>query len=278
MKIIFFIPILSCFLSCEQASYHELSPSWLRISPAEVQAAQGTSNSPHAVGEAWLYIDDRFAGAFPLPANIPLLETGEGKTLNIYAGIRDFGIRSRPEIYTLLDPFVLATDLEPGKEYGIHPVFKYKNGLIVHVHDGFESGNPFAADLDDNKQHHLARSGLQALEGDYSGHIVLNAANPVLEAGTSFFRLNASSYLEMSFRSSIDFNIGIQLTRSGASLKDFFLLLKASAEWKTVYIPFREILDRYSGETFQVILRAEHPSSAAESHIYLDLIKILSQP
>lgn len=270
--------MLSCIISCEQATYQELAPSRLLISTAEVQAAQGTAHSPHAVNEAWLYIDDRFAGAFSLPANIPLLETGEGKTLNIYAGIRDFGIRSRPAIYTLLDPFSLTTDLEPGKEYGINLLFKYKNGLIVHVHDGFESGNPFAADLDDNKQHHIARSGLQALEGQYSGHIVLNAANPVLEAGTSFFRLNASSYLEMSFRSSIDFNIGIQLTQPGTSLKDFFLLLKASGEWKTVYIPFREILDRYSGETFQVILRAEHPSSAGESYIYLDLIKILSQP
>lgn len=278
MKIILFIAFLSLIISCDQAAYRQLEPSRLIISPAKVQAAQGSALSPHAVTEAWLYIDDRFAGVYSLPANIPLLETGDARTINIYAGIRDFGIRSRPEIYTLLDPIALNTGLEPGKEYTIHPLFRYKNGLTVHVHDGFESGNPFSMDLDDNKQHHITRTGLQALEGIYSGHIVLNAANPVLEAGTSFFRLNASSYLEMSFRSSVDFNIGIQLTRSGASLKDFFFLLKASGEWKTVYIPFREILDRYPGDTFQVILRAELPSSAVESYIFLDLIKILSQP
>ena len=278
MRSLPFIALLSILLSCDQAAYRELSPAWLRISPAEVQAAQGSAFSPHAVREAWIYIDDLFAGAYPLPAHIPLLETGAGKSIKIFPGIRDFGILSRPEIYTPLDPFVLTASLEAGKEYGIQPVFRYKSGLRFHVHDGFESGNPFAFDLDDYKQNHITRSTAQALEGEYSGLIMLNKANPLLEAGTPAFSLNASSYLELSFRSTMDFNIGIQLTRSGASLKDYFLLLKASGEWKTVCIPFREILDRYAGDAFQVLLRAELPASSDESHIYLDLIKILSQP
>ena len=272
------IPLLSILLACNQAAFRELEPAWLQIAPAEVRSAQGTASSPHAVREAWIYIDDRFAGAYTLPAKIPLLEAGEGKFIKIFPGIRDFGILSRPEIYTPLDPFVLNTTLEPGKEYEIQPLFSYKTGLKFHVHDGFESGNPFVFDLDDNKLNHLTRSTAQALEGNYAGLIVLNQSNPVLEAATPSFPLNASSYLELSFRSTMDFNVGIQLTRAGASLKDYFLLLKASGEWKTVCIPFREVLDRYTGDAFQVLLRAELPPVATESQIYMDFIKILSQP
>ena len=71
MKVKLLMIILSFFYSCDLVNIEEDIPSIINIESIELQGNH-TSN----ITDAWVYIDNEFQGVYPLPANFPILKTG----------------------------------------------------------------------------------------------------------------------------------------------------------------------------------------------------------
>jgi|GEM_PF-1447661 len=279
---------LICFIfigplfSCNWGEFKKLDPAFLKIDAVHVQNSSSTLETFHAVEDLWVFLDDVYIGTYPVLTEIPVLDQGPGKLIRIFPGIREFGIRSRAEIYNLMDPFTVPTDLQPGAVYSIAPLFKYKLNNKALFFEDFENNNQFINDLDQDKTNHLTRSTLTRQEGDFSGMIVNDVQHPVTEAGTSGIRIPTSAFLELSFKSTHDFNIGVNTINGSNQNKNYFLVLKATPAWKKVYIPLREVVDQNLELVYQLLIRSEFrpdpASPVSVDTLFLDYLKIISLP
>ena len=93
MRLSLLITSLLFLLSCEVINTEEDIPSIISIESIEVDG-----NHSSNITDAWVYIDNEFQGVFPLPANFPVLKTGELEII-IEAGIKKNGISSSRENY-----------------------------------------------------------------------------------------------------------------------------------------------------------------------------------
>jgi len=273
---------ISPFLSCIGSGYKTLEPAFIKISEVRVQYTSSALETFHAVEDLWVFLDEVYIGTYPVSTEIPVLEQGPGKLIRIFPGIREFGIRSRPEIYNFMDPFSFQTDLQPGSINQIIPLFKYKLNNKALFFEDFENNNLFINDLDLDKANHISRSTLTSQEGEFSGLLVNDAQHLVSEIGTSGFRIPASAFLELSFKSSRDFNIGINTISGSSQNKNYFLVLKASPSWKKVYIPFREVVDQNQELVYQLLVRSifqpDPAGQVSADSLFLDYLKIISLP
>lgn len=76
MRFILFLTTLLFLFSCEVINTEEDIPSTITIESIEVDG-----NHTSKITDAWIYIDNEFQGVFPLPANFPVLKTGQQKLL-----------------------------------------------------------------------------------------------------------------------------------------------------------------------------------------------------
>lgn len=279
MRLILSFFFLTLIASCIWAEYKDLKPARMDIARVEVQAPNAPKDTIHAIVDLWVYLNDIYLGTYPIPSFIPVLNGSAIQQIRIFPGIREFGIRSKPEIYNLLDPVTMNGDLSPGSEISIQPIFNYKAGLKVLFFENFETGNLLSVDLDEDKINHLTRSSVSVIEGSFSGILQNSEQHPLTEIGTTVFRIPASAYLELSFQASHDFNVGLNIISGSTQNKNYFLALKASLDWKRVYIPFREFIPASSTLNYQLIIRSEYqPSGQPTQFVYLDYLKIISLP
>ena len=101
---LFFIILLFLF-SCEVINNEEDIPSIITIESIELDG-----NHSSKITDAWVYIDNEFKGVFPLPANFPVLNTGELEII-IEAGIKKNGISSSRENYPFFTSFEVNREL-----------------------------------------------------------------------------------------------------------------------------------------------------------------------
>lgn len=279
MRSLFNIIFLLCLISCNWMEFKNLEPAVIKIATVKVQNPAANPENFHGVQDLWVFLDDVYIGTYPIPMDIPLLESGTERVIRIFPGIREFGIRARTEIYNLMDPFSVQTDLQEGGAYTFTPVFKYKQNIRAEFFEDFENSNQFTNDLDQDKTNHIIRSSSSSQEGNFSGLMVNDAAHPVTEAGTNSFRIPPSAYLELSFRATHDFNLGVNTVNGPNPNKNYFLGLKATATWKKVYIPFREVIGQNTELMYQLLVRTElGPPPVTADTVFLDFIKIISLP
>lgn len=276
-----FIPVIGLFVltSCNNIDFKNLEPAFIRIPSVEVRGPDSKPEPFHAVEDLWVFLDEEYLGTYPVPSEIPVLNTGKAKSIRIFPGIREFGIRSRAEIYNFMDTHTIQTDLDPEAVYSFIPVFRYKPGIKTLFFEDFETGNQLTLDLDQDKTNHIVRSDVTAQTGNYSGLIVNDVQHPLTEAATAGLRIISNSFLELSFRSSNDFNVGLNIIKGTTQSRNYFLILKASDQWKKIYIPFREFVDQNPETTYQLIFKGEYRQESGPSQsIFLDDLKIISLP
>lgn len=282
MKNLIFLLFLASLVSCTKSQFKQLDPAFIVVDGIDVLRSNSNPEPLHAIEDLWVFVDEIYLGTFPVPIDIPVLNEGTGKRIKIFPGIREFGIRSRPEIYTLMEPYTLQTELDPGEYYSIKPMFKYKQNISSSFFEDFENGNLFSMDLDQDKSNHITRTSLDAQDGRFSGMILNDAQHTLTEIATSGIKISPAAFLELSFKSSQDFNIGVQLISGAQPVKNYFLVLKASAVWKKIYIPFREVIDSNPDKVYQLIIKSEYtvdPKNPMTTQtVLLDQFKIISLP
>lgn len=275
------IPIL-IFNACEAWDKDETIPSYLYIAPIQMNVLghQGTANQ--AFKDAWVFVDSQYVGAYELPASIPVLNHGRVE-VKIFAGIRNNGSITNPIIYPMTDPYITTVELEEQKTDTVFPKVHYSSDIVFPFIENFDHLHYFNFDKDNNQETKvILSSASDAFEGSNSGLIELTSARNYLEAWFDYDRPIPygpnSVYIELNYKSTIPFNIGLVGFKAGETESQFIdgvVLPKSS--WNKVYFEFKDIVNNYKGNAYRVALAAFYinDTTIKKQEIFIDNIKVL---
>ncbi len=275
---LFLIPVV--FWSCD--SEIEPSPSFLHIESFGFSAKSGEGTSKQDIRDAWIYIGTNYAGAYELPATIPVLASDTNDVL-IIPGYRLDGQITHSAQARLMNSFSSRLVFRPGQITQVNPFSSYQDGLKFSFVEDFESGHFINVDRDgDQETKILLSTPEEAFEGNHAGVIQLSDAHPQIEAMYDIDRIIEKSgdpiLLELHFKSDIPFSIGFIGNRGGLGevrLINADVLPKEN--WTKIYFDFRDIINKADLISLRlaVFARYQNENPKVYQRILLDNIKVV---
>lgn len=239
---------------------------------------QGSKAS--AITDAWVILDDGYLGTFPLPAKVPVI-TGKPRRVIIRAGIIENGISSIRSAYPKYTSFDTTIVFEPGKEVKIQPRITYLSGATFLQNEDFDDASlSLTSTSSSNTNLQVTSSGdPNSFEGN-SGVATLSTTNRVFEVASSSlmnFSQAVPTYIELNYKSDLDFSVGVFINTSAGPVDQRTLLsLRATASWKKVYISVADLGGMATNAVgYKVFIRCENPTSSNQARLYLDNLKVV---
>lgn len=270
--------------SCELINTEEPVPSYIYIDTIVLNTQTFQGSGAHGITEAWVSVGSQLVGAFPLPALIPVLETGD-QNVTIFGGMIQNGVAELREIYPLYKRYTATINLQSGEVDTLRPTITYTDNAIFPLVEDFETTNLISEDLDQDLDTKVITTSFNVFEGNKSGQITLSDTSSFIEVGSNLFyeieELTAM-YLELHYKSDITFEIGL-IGQSNLYYEKFYKvgLLSTDGEWRKAYIDFTNDFQAMSANTareFKIAFRAiKLESNPNPSNIYLDNIKLIYQ-
>ena len=207
MRFSLFLTILFFLFSCVVINNEEDIPSILTIESIEVNG-----NHSSKITDAWVYIDNEFQGVFPLPANFPVLKTGELEII-IEAGIKKNGISSRRENYPFFTSFELNTELLENKNTSFNPTVSYSLSNFPY-NENFEGVGTSLSVVSDSSNHTIEKiydSSNNNYGNYYAKSVISGEFGELFECNTPDFNLPKDKvvYLEMDYKCNAPIIVGI---------------------------------------------------------------------
>lgn len=275
--------ILAAFGGCDTLNEEEAIPAYLYIEAVQLQTSAGEGSNQHDVTDVWVSVGSQLIGVFPLPATIPVLETGD-KEVTVFAGIIQNGVGALRDIYPFYSRYTFTTTLQSGVTDTIVPTYNYKEDINFLFIEDFETSNIISDDLDGNLDTKFTATTEVVFEGAKSALATLEGDSNYIEVGTNLSYEIAegfqNAYLELHYRSDINFEIGI-VGRSSLYFDKFFKVgaFETGGEWRKMYVDFTndvKLMQANTADEFQIVFRAISVDPSIEpASIYLDNIKLI---
>jgi hypothetical protein len=279
----FLIFLLQVFTSCEKFSGDQTIPAYLKIDSIAFSTDYDLEGSAsHSIPDAWVYVDGELIGAFPLPADFPVLKQGLHKD-KILPGIKKDGIAATRINYPFYSPIEKTVNLVTDVHTSI--------GAAATGYDpqaNFIWQEDFEAEtitLDTTPRSsvgiHKTQSGTPlTFERQHSGIIEMDTTGDFFECVThqSYMIPNSQVFLELDFNTNNNLTVGL-MVYSGSIIYQVpvMVLVSTNGKWKKIYIDLTNGLITYTGVTrFQVYFGNYKDESVSHSQILLDNIKLLS--
>lgn len=279
--VVAFLFLVSCSKNDEM-----MVPSYLKIDSISVSpnVLQGTAS--HNITDVWVYSESGLIGAFELPAQIPILESGNTK-LNIYAGIKLNGISAARVNYPFYDPLEVTVNLkrDSTSELSGLKVGYSENCKFAWIED-FENEN-FTFRTTSNGKVPLQRitSGdeIFTLNGESnksSAKAVLTNDSMYFEyASYESFKLPADgtrpTFLELNYKNSAEFIIGLFVNGTVTEQRPV-LVVNPSDKWNKIYVNLTNAVNENNdANNFRIYIKMVKPADAENAYLYLDNLKLI---
>lgn len=274
---------------CDLINPEEPIPGYVHIPSVEVLTKAGEGTAASKLTEVWVTVEGEFVGAYPIPADIPILAEGE-VTVFVQAGIKDNGIGSLPEIYPFFEAYEATVALGPNTTDTIRPVFRYLEQTRFALVEGFENGSQVFRDVLSGRSGQLRLVQNEVFEGNSALQISLDSVNTLLQVATLerypeiVGNNSARVYLEMHYKSEVPVVfglIGYDSGQLGGRRTAFIAGFRSSEEWNKIYFNFSLDAIELGSDEYQVFLQASIPDgedgtpSLDEARIWLDNVKLL---
>lgn len=289
--------LLACFFlllgtsACDLINPEEEIPSYIWIAPFEVQTNGTTQGSASAkITEVWVSVDDAFLGAYPLPAKIPVLKTGNSK-IKLEAGIKDNGISTTPEIYPFFQALEYNIVLKANEIDSIRPKATYRSGIRFALLENFENNSHvFQTLVTGNESNRMSIANDGAFEGSGSGLIQLSTQYPAVELATrntysGLLAKGTAVYLELNYKAEVPLLVGVIAYKAGNLNAGGQILyaagFNASENWNKIYFNLSRVVADSRLDEYQIILKTEIPKNAdgtinrSNAKIWLDNVKLV---
>jgi hypothetical protein len=274
MKPIFTLLILSCLFSCEVFNVDEDIPSMISIESIEVDG-----NYTSKISDAWIYIDNEFQGVFPLPANLPILKTGQ-QDIIVEGGIKKNGISSSRVNYPYFTSFEISAELLENQNLTLNPKVNYSFNNFPYDED-FEGVGTSLSVISDSTSHTLEKiydSSNINFGNYYAKSVISGEFGELFECNTPDFDLpkNQEVYLEMDYKCNSLIVVGIYANGSSAIDKNTIIYLNQKDDWNKIYISLTEIIANYSdAQDYKLFFAMPRDTSFAQNEMFLDNIKLV---
>lgn len=273
--------------SCNIINPDEDQPAYVKIEPFTfdpLPASQemGLSASTK-IKDAWVYIDGDFHGVYELPAQFPILETGNRK-LSILPGILLNGIAGTRSPYPFYKGSEYSGDFTPGSLTTITPKTEYFELAECTYCESFE-GSGFSLTNTANSDtimYQLPAGNPNVFEGAGSGAAYLTTENSLFEVAstTSFLPPGAAApvYLELDYKINQEMTVGLFVLRPGLEqLQIPVVTLRPTTGWNKVYIQLGYTVSSYpTASGFKLFFGAIKDPATTQSEFYLDNIKVVN--
>jgi len=265
----FLLSLLSIVIilpSCSIIEPAAPSSTYIQIDTILLNSVQSVSgSSSHKITDAWVIVDGEYLGTFPVPGKFPIADGGT-HSITIRAGIMEDGISSLRTAYVKFTSFDTTMNMSVGETYSIIPRVEYNSFNSYPNMEDFEDAtlDLVSTSAGNTPVNIITAPDPNVFEGN-SGKVVLIDTNTVLEIASSApftLPLNTLTYVELNYKSEIDFVVGVYVT--------------AGSVYKQDLLSIRDLGGVASNATaYKVYIHAEKPSSMTSAVMYLDNFKVL---
>lgn len=258
-------------------------PHRIHVPEWAVVLEDGEGSASARVEEVWVYTPTDVLGAFPLPADIPVLagETGEVVELTFSAGIRANGIAATRKPYPPYAAVPVELALTEGGFDTLSFEAGYADGFEVLFVEDFETANRFAESVTSTAEVVRTTADGQVFEGVGSGRAELSASAATVWAQTNEQQYplnpNGPCWLEFDYACTQSFAIGLNPQNLIQDNPTPILVLNSSdGAWKKIYLDLGPVVrSETSAAWFEVTLEAVWDGSAETTWFAVDNLKIV---
>lgn len=276
--------LLAAASSCGKLDRAEI-PHRIHVNSIEVVLGEGEGTESSRVEEVWVYTPTDVLGAFPLPADIPVLvgEEGEAVELTFLAGVRANGIGATRKPYPPYEVKRVEFELSQGGTDTLSLEMGYADGFQVLFVEDFESANRFAESSTSTSELVRTTNPSEVFEGVGAGRAQLHATAATVWAQTNEqqYHLNPEGpcWLEFDYACTQPFAIGLNPQNLIQDNPTPILVLNDSqGEWKKIYLDLGPVVrSETAAAWFEVTLEGVWDGSADTTFFAVDNLKILQE-
>jgi hypothetical protein len=267
------IVVFSFFLiSCEKKAD---IPAYLIIEKFDFEG----DSSNLAIKDVWVYINNEFKGAYPLPAKVPVFVTGENK-VEVKPGVILFeqkGIRVQ-------HPFLMENDtilnFNVNTDIKITPKLRYSNNALFLIKEDFEQDNDVLKLIFNAKDSFPTyRFANTQSFGDFSGRFLTHhqKRSKVTLKDSIYFKSTENWLIELDYLNKSVVEFGVDVFKNGVWVEYPILLnIPPVNSWqKTYFNPMPYLKDAMAEGYFRFYVLVYLNNQTQE--IFLDNLNIIKQ-
>jgi hypothetical protein len=240
----------------------------------------GTGTSSRKITNVLAYWDYAPLGVYDLPADIPVLADKPG-SLMLMPGVQYSGMSDRIVAYPFYQADTGTLTPSPGQRVTLYPVTRYYNDTLLRFTiEDFETGNAFVHIDGDTLK--TTSDPQYVFEGNRGGVILLKDSASATSILSTFFNMastgsnKAEVYLEMNYKCSVPFVVGLQTTDGGSEIVNYLYGFNARNTWNKVYIGLEDFLIAYPNKSYRVVVRVSKDSQGTD-YVAFDNFKVVSR-
>lgn len=270
--------MLLLFASCNIINPKESIPTYIRVDSFQFTPSltPGGTNS-HKITSVYVYFKNEIQGTWDLPALIPINAEDAG-TLLLQPAIDYDAIHGQLTAYPFFSADTMTLTPAPGNTMSFIPQTSYVAGINVKWSDDFEGTNHFVKLQGDTMIVHDSAPSDQ-FEGSTVGLISLDSGWTSQSIATGGFNIDYTReiYLELNYRNTAPFQVGLQATLSTGDIYTEYLIgLKARTDWNKVYIDLRPFAARVQGTNYKIVIQAAPDARQNGGNVLIDNLRVLS--
>lgn len=282
------LPIL--FAACNIINPKEATPTYLHLEPFVYSNPDSnvTGSSSHDIPSAWIYVNDQPVGTFDLPCTVPVIISKNSKVL-IVPAVTNQGLKSYVFQYPFYQSDTCTLLYSPGNIQSYTPKTRYYADLTAtafRMQNNFEEGLQFK-NLSGDTTMVLEKDPSKVLEGSACGAMYLKAPQTTVECITqNYFQvdnINNKCYLELDYKATIPFQIGIQgeSSATGNIYGEYLAGFYPKASWGKLYINLGTfMLNNQSYNKYYIKFRSsfsDFEGQYSDGYVLIDNIKVISR-
>lgn len=279
------------FATCEIINPEEDLPAYLQINEFAFTTTGSQGANVAQITDAWVYSGDISLGVYELPATVPVLNLGN-QTITVFPVIRENGLRSAPILYPFYQRYTLDVNLTADQTITIQPMTAYlANSTVFELVEDFEDTshkltgrNPDAVKIN--------RTPAKVAYGNGVGQVLLDTLGDIIFTSSPTFgdlptQGNFPVYLEISYKTNVEFNVGLVGLDNNPSnpinATAFKVTLCPIDKWNKVYINFQEDLTLSQLPNYKLAFRLSTDDTGCgrieneTPELLIDNIKFISQ-
>ena len=271
-KKIFLVILVISIFSCTKEN--SSIPAYVEINTVNLLTDPNFGESTENISDIWFYVDDILQGVYEIPVKFPILEQGT-KNIRIRAGVKANGISSTRIQYPFYSSYIDTIELNEDKSIYISPEFTYNNAYQAIIED-FESSGTI---IDSTLNSEIDFSIITEDQVNYYAYAKIDTPNINFEVSTQDLILpqqGAPVYLEIDYKCSTEFLIGVYVNYSQNVEKKDLIWVTSKQDWNKIYINLTQTISESIGAvSFKVFVNMRRMGDSNSEEISFDNVKIL---
>lgn len=295
-KVFLFLFVAILFCSCDDFDGEQEIPSYVKfdgfemVDNPDITPSQTEDMLTSDVRDVWLYVDNIFIGAYPLPCSIPVLKEGKHK-IDLRPGVIYNGMNNTREAYPFYTTVIDTLDLVPGKEVEVtrNEIMYDSDKMTIPFLESFEDpyiGFQQADFTNDNPEKMIVISSNDSVRyGASCGAIYydVNGKNKYISVDSIHCTNTNGVVLELDYHCNVPFEVGIY-GKSGSSSTDSYVSAvritpNHSKGWQKMYVILGKVWGQLGYPSdFRFYLELINQNGISGAYVHIDNVKLIHFP